>query len=98
MSILELQTVTLLVSLIWFDYFEFQFTLKRWRKIPAHQYTKPYDCFFCTNFWIGVTIAILYTAIYSLAFGFDLLEIRNVATFIGINAVIGNVISHIKYE
>jgi hypothetical protein len=89
MNTLNLLIVTLLVSHIWYDVIEMQFIIKRLFKMPLHKARKPFDCYTCTNFWIGVIGIIIMTFFYDVTY-------FNISKFIIINYLIGHYIDHIK--
>jgi hypothetical protein len=65
-------------------------------KIPLHKHIKPFDCYTCTNFWIG---AMIITGDVMMNAG-DFESTKQMLTFMSIfmaqNYLIGNIIDHIK--
>jgi hypothetical protein len=57
-NILELQVLTIAIMILWFEVFSIGTRLKQLLKIPLSEYKKPFDCRFCTMFWIGNVIAL----------------------------------------
>lgn len=97
MSILKLLIVTLLLSQIWFDYLQ----LGQWFKVKTghkpHEYMKPWDCYTCTNFWLGSFVGLVYfTGV--LILNFSWLTFVDLFLFLGLNYLAGNLIDYIKYE
>lgn len=97
MNILALQILTLLISAIWFDYFELQTWLKVRMGYMPHVFRKPYDCFTCTNWWFGVIVCTIATTIYLILYGFGWWLV-DVPIFLGMNYLLGNLTDHIKYS
>ena len=56
MNTINLITGTIMISHIWFEVLEIQFIIKKILRIPLHKHVKPFDCYTCTNFWIGAII------------------------------------------
>lgn len=98
MNILKLLIVTLSITTIWFEYFQLQTWLKVKMGHRAHQYKKPYDCYTCTNWWLGITVAVLYSTSYVIIFGFNWLALSEVLFFAALNYHVGNAIDHLKYN
>jgi hypothetical protein len=58
-NILELQVLTIAIMILWFEVFSIGTRLKQLFKIPLSEYRKPFDCRFCTMFWIGNIVALI---------------------------------------
>ena len=99
MNILNLLTLTLFTSYLWFDVFEIGFKIKALLNIPQHELKKPWDCYTCTNGWIGIIIAIIWF-VYKASILFWMYKpiwIQEAIIFILFNYLIGNIIDHIKH-
>ena len=94
MSILNLLIVTLFSSYLWYDVFEIQFKIKKLLKIPAHQSVKPWDCYTCTNGWVGIFLTIICLIIFLPS---GILEWVPYIQFVFINYLIGHYIDHLKH-
>ena len=46
------------VTIFWFEVFSIGSRLKKLFGKPLHEFTKPFDCRFCTNFWIGTLFCV----------------------------------------
>lgn len=99
MNILSLLTVTLFISYLWFDVFEIGFVIKGWFKIDQHKFVKPWDCYTCTNGWIGIAIGLIWLA-WQMIFSHDwtwMIWLDDLRTFVLLNFLVGHYIDHIKH-
>jgi hypothetical protein len=57
LNILELQVISMAITILLYEILQYGLYIKRWLKKPLHIPIKPLDCGFCTSFWIGTIIA-----------------------------------------
>lgn len=98
MPIFYLQIAILLASGIWFNYFEFQFTIKRWLNIPEQRHVKLLDCFTCTNFHLGWIIGGGFLTTWTIIYEWEWIYLLELGGLVAMNYIIGNIIDHIKYK
>lgn len=53
-----LQVIATGIVILWFETFLIGTKLKRLFKFDPYEYKKPFDCRFCTHFWIGSAVAL----------------------------------------
>lgn len=58
MTILQLQIVTTLTVILWFDVFGLHRIILGWFGKKPWEELKPFSCYFCTSFWLGIGYAI----------------------------------------
>ena len=58
-NILELQVISVALTILLYEVLQYGLYIKKWFKIPLFKVVKPLDCGFCTSFWIGTIIALI---------------------------------------
>jgi hypothetical protein len=59
LNTLELQVISIALTILLFEVLQYGLYIKKWLKKPLHIAIKPIDCAFCTSFWIGTIIALI---------------------------------------
>jgi hypothetical protein len=57
-TIIVLQVITTATTIIWFEALSMGERIKLKLGISPWEFTKPWDCRFCTHFWLGAIIAL----------------------------------------
>jgi len=58
---LELQAISTAITMIWFEVLKGGYKIKKLLyRSTAYKYRKPWDCRFCTHFWIGSMLSIYF--------------------------------------
>ena len=59
LNTLELQVISTAMTILLYEFLQYGMYVKKWLKKPLHIPIKPFDCGFCTSFWIGTIISIV---------------------------------------
>ncbi len=98
MNIFYLLIVTHCLSLIWFDVFELGIWLKTKIGYNSWDYVKPYDCYRCTSFWIGVLVSIVFVVFMWTYWGWMWGHLFTAGWFVGSNFIISKIIDFQFYS
>lgn len=67
MDLLTIQLTATALTIVWFEIFNFGFTLKMllYKNVEGwYNYKKPFDCRLCTHFWLGSVVSAIYFFIH----------------------------------
>ncbi len=56
-TVVEVQVLATFITFMWFEVFNIGYKIKRKLYKKYWAFRKPWDCRFCTHFWLGLSLA-----------------------------------------